>query len=133
MRTFLIFMGVWFTASFLNGLLSGICLAVFGADSYAGTLGNIGLSYIFSFILSVPFVGFVWLVTIIAQANGQKGHSLFQTILSTTFICAGLAAIFFITTMGTEFKDARFVVGLCIIISAVSGILIFRNQLKTNV
>ena len=127
-QTFFTFFGVWFIASLLNGLLSGICIAVFSSSKDG--IGTVGLAMIMSFIFSAPLVGVVWLVTTIAQANGSKGHSLFQTILGTALVCSAIGAVFFICTIGTEFKEARFAVGLCIIIAALSAVLFFRNQLK---
>lgn len=129
-QTFVTFFGVWFIASLLNGLLSGICIAVF--SSGMGGAGTVALAMVCSFIFSVPLVGIVWLITTIAQANGSKGHSLFQTILGTSLVCAAVGAVCFNYTIGTEFKEARFAVGLCIIISALSAVLFFRNQLKAH-
>lgn len=131
-KTFLTFMGVWFTASLLNGLLSGICIAISDKTTFSGIPGTIILACIFSFLFSIPFVGFVWLVTVIAQAYQQKGHSLFQIILVSTFLCAAIGAIAFINVFGNEFKQAKFAAGFCIVFSAVSSVLIFRVQLKNN-
>ncbi len=125
-------MGVWFTASLLNGLLSGICIVISEKNKFSGIPGTIILVCIFSFLFSIPFVGFVWLVTVIAQAYQQKGHSLFQTILVSTFLCAVIGAIAFISVFGNEFKQVKFAAGLCIIFSAVTSVLIFRTQLKNN-
>ncbi|MGF2413673.1 hypothetical protein [Ferruginibacter sp.] len=129
-KTILIFIAVWFAASFLNGLISGIAITIL--DSKHLGADGMSLSFILSFILSIPFVGLVWLVTIIAQAHGSKGHAFFQTILTTTFICAILAAVFFVNTIGNDFTNAKFIVGLGIIISAVSAVLFFRNQFKAD-
>jgi hypothetical protein len=131
-RTFIIFMGVWFTASFLNGLLSGICITGIGENYFVNVPGTILLACVFSFLFSIPFVGFVCLVTVIAQVYQQKGHYLFQIILVTTFLCSVTGAVIFINVFGNEFKQAKFPAGLCIIFSAVVSVLIFRNQLKNN-
>ncbi len=125
-------MGVWFTASLLNGLLGGICITGIGGNYFVNVPGTILLACIFSFLFSIPFVGFVWLVTVIAQVYQQKGHSLFQIILVTTFFCGAIGAIAFINVFGNEFKQAKFAAGLCIIFSAVASVLIFRTQLKNN-
>jgi cation transport ATPase len=131
-KTFFIFIGVWFIASLLNGLLSGICITVFEKNAFNTAAGMILLSCIFSFVFSAPLVILVWLIAIIARAYGRKGHPLFQIILSAAFFCAIMGAGFFINTLGNEFKEARFAIGLCIIISALGAILFFRNQLKVN-
>jgi hypothetical protein len=125
------YVGVWFIASILNGLLSSICM-LFLTNDTAGMNGVPGLSFLFSFILSVPFVGMVWFVNMIALSCGQKEFSLFQVILKATLLCSVLAAILFVNTLGKEFKEARYAMGLCIIVSAMGSTLFFRNQLKTN-
>lgn len=131
-KTFLIFIAVWFVASFLNGLISGTAISILDSGSKNLGADGMSLSFILSFIVSIPFVGLVWLVTVIAQAQGSKGHALFQTILTTSFICAILAAVFFINTIGNDFANAKFIVGLGIIISAASAVLFFRNQFKAD-
>lgn len=128
----LIFIAVWFVASFLNGLLSGAAIAILDSTSKNVASENISLAFIGSFILSIPFVGLVGLVTIIAQAHGRKGYKLFQVILSATFICAILAAIFFVNTLGRNFTNAKLVAGLGIIVSAVTAVLFFSNQFKAD-
>jgi predicted membrane-bound spermidine synthase len=52
--------------------------------------------------------------------------------LGTAFFCAIAAALIFIYTLGMEFMKARFVAALCIIISALIAVLMFRKQIKTN-
>lgn len=131
-KTFFTFIGVWFVASLLNGVLSGICIMVFDKDAFNGSAGVVILACVFSFICSMPLVGMVWLTTTIAMATGKNGYGLFQIILATTFFCALVGAVFFINTFGTEFKQARYAAGFCIIISSIAGVLSFRNQLKTN-
>jgi hypothetical protein len=131
-KTFFTFIGVWFIASILNGISSGICIIVFDSGFIAAGAGAILLACVFSFFFSVPLVGLVWLVTTIAMANGKQGFALFQIILAAAFFSALIGAVFFINTFGTEFKQARYAAGLCIIISSIAGVLSFRNQLKTN-
>lgn len=123
-------MGVWCTSAIINGLLSGISIVLLETGSNANP-ALAGLSVIFSFVFSVPAVGFVWFVTVIAQALDRKGSELFQLVLRTAFFTACLAAVFFINTMGTEFLKARYAVACSIVVSALAAILLFRNQLKT--
>ncbi|GAB2835830.1 hypothetical protein [Ferruginibacter profundus] len=131
-KTFLTFIGVWFIASLLNGLLSGICISVIDQGTFFQAPGIMILSCVMSFLFSVPLVGLVWIVTVIAQATGKSGHSLFQVVLAAAFICGMIGALFFINSLGNEFKTARFVAAFCIIVSAMCGVLVFRNQLKTE-
>lgn len=132
LKTTLIFAGIWFVASLLNGLLSGISILVLDSGSMNNDAGALGLSVIFSFVFSVPMVGLVWFVTLAGQAADKKGNNLLQYVLRTTLFCSAAGALIFIYTIGTEFKNARFLVGLCIIISALASVLLFRKQIKTN-
>ena len=131
-KTTIVFIGIWFTAALLNGLLSGITITVIENSSLKAYMGNIFLSVIFSFVFSMPLVGLVWFVTIINQFLEKKGHELLQVVLGTALMCALIGAILFINTLGTEFRNARYIVGLCICISAMTSILIFRKQIKEN-
>jgi hypothetical protein len=131
-KTTLIFVGVWFIASLINGVLSGISILVLDSGAMSNGAGALGLSLIFSFVFSVPMVGLVWFITLMAQAADKKGNNLLQFTLGTAFFCAAAGALFFIYTLGAEFKNARFAVALCIIISALASVLFFRKQIKTN-
>ncbi len=131
-KTTLVFIGVWFIASLLNGLLSGISILLM--DSYWAHEGpgSLGLSIVFSFVFSVPLVGLVWFITLMAQATDKKGNDLFQFVLGTALFCSTAGGLLFIYTLGTEFKTARFFIALSIIISALTSVLFFRKQIKTN-
>jgi MFS family permease len=131
-KTTLIFVGVWFTASLLNGVLSGISIIMLDNNAMNDGAGTLALSVIFSFVFSVPMVGLVWFITLMGQAADKKGNYLLQFVLGTALFCSASGALIFIYTLGTEFKNARFVVGLCIIISALASVLFFRKQIKTN-
>jgi hypothetical protein len=131
LKTTVIFAGVWFIAALLNGLLSGTSIIFFDTAANAN-IGTLALSLVFSFVFSAPVVGLVWFIVLLAQAADKKGDNLFQFALSTAFFCAIAAALIFIFTLGTEFKQARFVVALSIIVSALAAVLFFRKQIKTN-
>lgn len=130
-KTTLIFAGVWFIAAVINGLSSGISIILLDKAANANP-GTLALSVIFSFVFSAPVVGLVWFITLIGQVAGKKGDDLFQFALSTSFICAFVAALIFINTIGKEFMKARYVAALCIIVSALTAVLMFRKQIKTN-
>ena len=129
-KTILIFIGIWFTASLLNGVLSGIW--IIALDIGWNGLDSLGLSIIFSFVFSIPMVGLVWLIAMIAQAGDIKGNQLLQLILGAALVCSAAGGIFFIYALGTEFKNARFFVAVSIIISALTSVILFRKQIKTN-
>jgi hypothetical protein len=132
LRTSLIFAGIWFTASILNGVLSGISILVLDGGDMYNSAGALGLSVIFSFVFSVPMVGLVWFITLMGLVADKKGNDLLQFVLRTALFCSAAGALIFIYTIGTEFKNARVVVGLCIIFSALASVLLFRKQIKTN-
>lgn len=131
-KTTVIFFGVWGIAAILNGLLCGVSIAVLDSSTVDEAWRNLVLAIFFSFVLSAPLVGFVWFVTVMAQLGEKKGHELFQIVLGTILICSSLAALLFIQTLGTEFKNARYLAGFAIIISAMSAALVFRKQIKDN-
>lgn len=132
LKTTLIFAGVWFIASLLNGVLSGISILALDSNLRQEGPVPLGLAIIFSFVFSVPMVGFVWFITLIAQATDKKGNELLQFVLRTALFCSTAGGLFFIYTLGTEFKSARFFVALSIIVSALTSVLFFRKQIKTN-
>jgi hypothetical protein len=131
-KTFFIFLGVWIIASFLNGFSSGICISIFCPPSHDTGAGYIALAVLLSFVLSAPLVGLLWLFSAIAISTGKKGDLLFQFILKAALVLALLGAVFFVLGLGNEFKEARYAVGFCILISAISPLLFFRKQLKTD-
>jgi MFS family permease len=124
--------GVWFTESLLNGLLSAISILVLNSGDMNNDTGILGLSVIFSFVFSVPLVGLVWFITLMGQVADKKGNDLLQFVLGTALFCSAGGALIFIFTLGTEFKDARLLLGLCIIVSALASVLFFRKQIKSN-
>jgi MFS family permease len=132
LKTTLVFAGVWFTAAFLNGLLSGISIAVLDDVFNKAGVSTLLLSVVFSFVFSAPVVGLVWFIVLMAQVADKQGDDLFRFALRTAFICAIAAALVFIFTLGTEFKQAGYAVALSIIISALTAVLFFRKQIKTN-
>lgn len=132
LKTSLIFAGIWFTASVLNGVLSGISMLLLDSGGMNNGAGSLGLSVIFSFVFSVPLVGLVWFITLMGQVADKKGNELLQLVLSTALFCSMGGGLIFIYTIGAAFKDARFVVGFCIIFSALASVLLFRKQIKTN-
>ena len=131
-KTFFIFLGVWIIASFLNGFSSGICISIFCPATYDTGAGYIAMSVLLSFVLSAPLVGLLWLLSVIAISTGKRGDLLFQFILKAALVLALVGAVFFVLGLGNEFKEARYAVGFCILFSAISPLLFFRKQLKTD-
>lgn len=126
--TLLVFFGIWIVASFINGVLSGICLSIMASEEFGKE--TFGFSLLFSFLFSIPFVGFVWFVTTVAQLAGSKGFVLFKTAVLTAGCCAVAGAVFFINAFSKDFKEASYAVGVSIIIAAITAVTIFRKQIK---
>ena len=131
-KTTLIFIGVWFIAAMLNGLISGISIAMLNSGSANEGMTNLFASFVFSFAFSVPFVGLVWFVTIMAQVTAKKGDTLLQLVLRTALFCSIGGALIFMYAFKREFATARFIAGPGIIISALTAVLMFRKKIKTN-
>ena len=127
-RMIFIFLGVWIVASSLNGFLCGICLLL--AESNMDNM--FGAGFLFSFVFSFPFVALVGLITFIASAGGKNGFQLFQLTLASTFICAFIAAIFFLIIFRKTFGNITYPMAISIIIAGMAGVLSFRNKIKTN-
>ncbi len=127
-RIFAVFIGVWFVASLLNGLIAGISLSMGAPDEYGA--GTFGLAMIFSFIFSIPLVSVVWFVTFIAQLAGASGFPLFRVVVITSLICAIAGAVFFIASFQRDFKEASYAAGFGIIVSAITAVTVFRHSIK---
>lgn len=132
LQTTAVFIGIWFIAAFLNGLLSSIAIIVLEQTYTKMGESTLAMAIIFSFVFSIPVVGFVWFISLIALANGETGNHYFQFVLAASFCCAIAAGIIFILTMDTEFMHARFAVALCIVVSALAAVFLFRKQIKNN-
>lgn len=132
LRITFVFAGIWMVASILNGILSGITIAIADAGSINEGMGTIMLSVFFSFFFSVPLLGMLWFITLLAMSADKKGVELFRMVLALALFAAIAGAAFYINSIGTEFESSRYFTGLCIIVSALSSVLLFRNQIKTN-
>jgi hypothetical protein len=126
-RLTFIFIGVWFVASFINGILSSLLLRVFAKAE----VEEMELCILFSFIFSIPFIGLAWFIGIIACVNKTNGERLYEIILMTSFFIGFWGALFFAILLGFRFEIHSVLISLSIIVSAVSSILIFRKQIKS--
>jgi hypothetical protein len=124
---FFAFAGVWFVASVINGLLSGISLLLAGSINEPGL---IWLCIIFSFIFSTPLVAGVWLIATIAYAAGKTGFALFKITVIATLVFAIIGAIFFIAVFKNEFKSGSYAVGASVIFAALTAVTVFHKQIK---
>jgi len=123
-----IFLGVWIVAASLNGFLCGICLLL--EDRKMDDLFTVAI--LFSFVFSLPFVALVGLITFIANVTGKNGFKLFQVTLASTFICASIAAIFFLIIFRREFGNMTYPMSMSIIVAGMAGVFSFRNKIKFN-
>jgi len=128
----LVFFGVWFTASLLNGLLSGISIAILDSGSGSEAMQNFGLSVLLSFVLGAPATALLWFITIVARLAEKTGDELFQFVLGAALICSLIAALGFVFTLGMMFNNAKYIAAPGIVVSAMAAVLLFRKQIKTN-
>lgn len=122
----LIFIGIWFVASGINGLLGTICIAVFDGQSRDG---NMLLALVCSFIFSIPFVFIIWLSGMLSIAAIKGYDRFYRLILYESFILSIVVAILF-KGLFNEFHDASLFLCVSTVVSAVTTIILFRNELK---
>jgi len=131
-KIFLIFIGIWAIAAIINGVISGICIGIIELNEPNALMGVICIAVLFSFVCSAPVAGLTWLITCIAQRKGKHGFDLFKVSFLSALICSSIAAFLFIQILGNEFKNVNYALGICIVFSAISSILLFRNKIKTD-
>ncbi|MFN8252447.1 MAG: hypothetical protein U0V75_11260 [Ferruginibacter sp.] len=130
-QNFFICLGIWFTAAIVNAILSTVMIVILeGSQSDPDVFG---LSLLFSFLFSAPLACLLWLVALVAQLSGQEGAELFHTMLATAVICALAGAVFFIVSLGTEFKQSKYAVALSVIVAAIAAVMLFRNFIKSGI
>ncbi len=127
------FVGVWIVASVINGVFSATLLLLANDSFTEETFNKSGLAILISFVASIPFVGLVWVVTIIAQAGGKKGFALFQLILAATITTSIIAAIFFYNVFYGEFKQVTSLAAAGVVIAATTSVLLFNKQFKKEI
>ena len=126
-ETTIVFIGIWFIAALLNGVLCGIYLTLSQSKNNQYEPNIFALAVLFSFLFSIPFVGVVWFVATIAQLAGTTVHKFYQLILSTALITAFTGAVFFIGVFKSEFKNETYAVAACIVVSALTAVLLFHK------
>lgn len=122
----LLFIAVWFIASVINGFLSTLCILFLGdkPDSEEAPL-----SFIFSFIFSIPFVFVIWISGMISMSTIKTYDSVYRLLLYETFAVSLIGAFLF-RNLFKEFNGAAAGLEISVVVSAVTTIMLFRKELK---
>ena len=120
---------IWLLASLINGLLCGISLSVLH-NIYSEITGDIiGIAFI-SLFFSVPGFLVFWFILLIRILMDTKERALFRSALVTGFILALITAIFGSKLFSSEFGYHFFIPFTCIMLSAVSSIMLHFKYFK---
>jgi len=122
----LLFIAIWFIASVINGLLSTLCITFLGDKS--GSEEAL-LSFIFSFIFSIPFVFVIWISGMISMSTLKTYDKVYRLLLYETF-AVSIAGAFLFRDLFKEFNGAAIGLEVSVVVSAVTTIMLFRKELK---
>lgn len=120
---------IWIMASLINGLLCGISLSVINLN-YTEIIPDSIVIFFISLFFSAPGVFIFWIVLLIKIAGYITERALFRTALGTGFVLASATAAFCSKMFSDEFSNHSFVIAACIILSAMSSIMLHFNQIK---
>jgi hypothetical protein len=120
-----VFIGIWFTASVMNGILSGIFILSTGNET---SVFIIPFIVVLSFIFSIPFI-FITLIITGFLLSVKAGENIFRTVLPVSFFVSIAGSLFF-KGMFDEFDKASTLLCVSVVVSSVTVVMIFRNKLK---
>jgi len=125
-RVTFIYIGVWFFASLLNGLIC--CM---GISTFSKSIdNNIFFCIVFSFLFSIPVIITNWLILAIVCGVGYRSDHLFRIALNTAFLTSFLYAFLIQDFLTSVIKAPPFVFYISIVISAIASILFFKKNFK---
>ena len=121
------YMRIWPVASLINAVITCVLID----PQFRGEiLGSLALVFIFSCIFSIPILLTAMLISAIVLSLQTK-EDIFGTIFLVTLFSSLGGAIFFKEIL--EFAGSNpFLLGLSIIVSALTAVIIFRNKLKAD-
>lgn len=120
---------IWLLASLINGLLCGITLSVVHNIYSEITADIIGIAFISLFFSAPGFLVF-WFVLLIRILTDTKERALFRSALVTGFILASVTAFFCSKMFSSEFSNHFYIPAACIILSAISSIMLHFKHFK---
>ena len=120
---------MWLLACVINGLLCGAFVSIIDGD-YSNVFERIiGYAFI-SLFFAIPGFIILWLVLLFRLSTTKKDRSVFRTALVAGFILACITALFVSNIFSSEFSDYHQVPSACIILSALSSVMLHFKYLK---
>ena len=122
------YIGIWLAASVINAVISSLIILL-PLQHLDGTIIFLFfLICLFSFVLSIPVLVLAMIVSIFILST-HLWENTFHVVLSVTFIVSIAGAFFFKDFLSfTEFTPIT--LGISIVISAVTAVIIYRNKLR---
>jgi hypothetical protein len=119
---------IWFKASIINALISSFIILL-SMHQLDGTVILIFiLTYIFSLALSIPVLIVAMMIAVFIVSM-HIWDNIFHIVLSVTFIVS-ITGVFFYKDFLRFAEDSPILLGLSIVISAVTAVLLSREKLN---
>jgi hypothetical protein len=120
---------IWVLASLINGLLCAISLSII-YNIYSELAGEIiGIAFI-SLFFSAPGFFIFWLILLFKISTYTTDRALFRSALTTGYILASVTAFFGSKMFSYEFDNHSLIPAACIILSAMSSIMLHFKHFK---
>jgi hypothetical protein len=120
---------IWLMASLINGLLCGICFTIINLN-YAEIISYIIMIFFLSLFFSAPVFFVFWIILLFKISTYTTERALFRSALITGFILASVTAYLGSKMFSSEFGHYSFVPAACIILSAMSRIMLHFKPFK---
>ncbi|HEY5408676.1 MAG TPA: hypothetical protein VIJ92_16390 [Ginsengibacter sp.] len=120
---------IWLLASLINALLCGIFITL-SNGMYFEFIGNILLVFICSLFFSAPGFFVFWVVLLFKISTYTTERALFRSALITGFILASITGLFGSKFFSSKFDNDSIIVAACVILSAMSSIMLHFKHFK---
>jgi hypothetical protein len=120
---------IWLMASLINGLICSISLSIFN-NIYSEIVAEIIIIAFVSLFFSAPGFFIFWLILLFKISTYTTERALFRSALITGFILASVTAFFGSKMVSSEFDNHSSIPATCIILSAMSSIMLHFKHFK---
>ena len=120
---------IWLLTSFINGLLCGPVL-FFVNNTNDQLPGDVFLVFALSLIFSVPGFFIFWMILLIKFFFHTTERSLFRSALITGLILSSITAYPGSRMVASEFMGYAIIPASCIILSAITSIMLHFKYFK---
>jgi hypothetical protein len=120
---------IWLCACLINAMLCGIAL-FFVNGMYLEIIGDIFLIFVLSLFFSAPGFFIFWVILLIKFCFYITDRALFRSALITGFVLSSVTAYFGSKIFASEFMGYASIPASCIILSAVSSIMLHFKYFK---